>query len=74
VNIATHFCPYASRRIITQAPRWWGTMYTWELPLRHGPVLQHRPLPARRVPQRASGMQGARWKRRRFIQKLRRST
>lgn len=71
--IATAKCPYSGRLIVVQKPRWWGYTNTWEIPLRHGPVTVHRPASGWRAPARCCRMQAARWKRRRFVQQLRRS-
>jgi hypothetical protein len=69
--IATRSCPYTRCMIVEQRLRWWGLANFWRVPLRHGPVFQHAPRSARRAPSRACRLHAARWKRRRFVQALR---
>jgi hypothetical protein len=70
--IRTHLCPYAGRRVF-KIGRWWGDHgYQVELPLHHGPVSSYWRHQLRRAPARACRVDRARWKRRRFVQELRR--
>jgi hypothetical protein len=73
--IAYRHCTYTGRILIVEVFSWryHSSPDYWYIPLAHGPVKSRWLHSLRRAPARSCRVDRARWKRRRFVQRLRRS-